>query len=116
MNRHCHNCGKEWELDGLPGRSESCHGCNEDLRICLNCVFHDSSAAYQCRERRAEPVMEKKRSNFCEYFDFAFREWPGTDPSTIESRNPEKNLNSCLEIDSVTTIANFPNRNHVKYL
>ncbi|MEC9080926.1 MAG: hypothetical protein VYE44_04050 [Verrucomicrobiota bacterium] len=78
MNRHCHNCGKEWELDGLPGRSESCHGCNEDLRICLNCVFHDSSAAYQCRERRAEPVTEKNRSNFCEYFDFVFREWSGS--------------------------------------
>ena len=60
MNRHCHNCGKEWELDGQPGRSESCHGCNEDLRVCLNCVFHDRSVAYQCRERRAEPVTEKK--------------------------------------------------------
>ena len=75
MNRHCHNCGREWELDGQPGRSESCHGCNEDLRVCLNCVFHDRSVAYQCRERRAEPVTEKNRSNFCEYFDFALRDW-----------------------------------------
>ena len=78
MNRHCHNCGSEWELDGQPGRSESCHGCNDDLRVCLNCVFHDRNVAYQCRERRAEPVTEKKRANFCEYFDFALRDWGGS--------------------------------------
>ena len=78
MNRHCHNCGKKWELDGQPGRSESCHGCNEDLRICLNCVHHDRGVAYQCLERRAEPVTEKNRSNFCEYFDFALRDCSGS--------------------------------------
>ena len=90
MNRHCHSCGREWELDGQPGRSESCHGCNEDLRICLNCVFHDRSVAYQCRERRAEPVTEKNRSNFCEYFDFALRDWGGsggTNKRAEEARN-----------------------------
>ena len=77
MTRHCHKCGKEWTLDGQPGRSESCHGCNEDLRTCLNCVFYDVGIAYQCRERRAEPVTEKNRSNFCEYFDFVLRDWYG---------------------------------------
>ena len=49
--------------------------CRADLRVCLNCVFYDRSAAYQCRERRAEPVLEKEVGNFCEYFDFAVREW-----------------------------------------
>ena len=90
MNRHCHSCGREWELDGQPGRSESCHGCNEDLRICLNCVFHDRSVAYQCRDRRAEPVTEKNRSNFCVYFDFALRDWGGsrgTNKRAKEARN-----------------------------
>ena len=77
MTRHCHKCGKEWTLDGQPGRSESCHGCNEALRICLNCIFYDAGVSYQCRERRAEPVTEKHRSNFCEYFDFALRDWSG---------------------------------------
>ena len=75
MTKHCHKCGKEWTLDGQPGRSESCHNCNEDLRICLNCIFYDYGVAHQCRERRAEPVIEKNRSNFCEYFDFIFRFW-----------------------------------------
>ena len=78
MNRHCHSCGTEWTIDGQPGRSDVCPGCNEDLRACLNCVFHDRGVAYQCRERRAEPVTEKNRSNFCEYFDFAQRDWSGS--------------------------------------
>ena len=116
MNRHCHNCGKEWELDGLLGRSESCHGCNEDLRICLNCMFHDSSAAYQCRERRADPVTEKNGPTSASTSTLRFANGPEADPLTIESRNPEKKLTSCLEFDSVTTIAKFPNPNHVKYL
>ncbi|MDE3098611.1 MAG: hypothetical protein KGJ88_03995 [Verrucomicrobiota bacterium] len=49
--------------------------CRSDLRVCLNCVHYDARAAHQCRERRAEPVLEKDRGNFCEYFDFAVRVW-----------------------------------------
>jgi len=49
--------------------------CRADLRVCLNCVFYDPLVAHQCRERRAEPVLEKHVGNFCEYFDFVKREW-----------------------------------------
>ncbi|HWD17958.1 MAG TPA: hypothetical protein VHB20_01660 [Verrucomicrobiae bacterium] len=71
--RHCHQCGWAWTLGGQPGRSESCHGCNSDLRVCLNCVSYHATVAHQCRDRRAEPVMEKAVGNFCEYFVFAQR-------------------------------------------
>jgi len=77
--RHCHKCGWEWTLAGQPGRSESCHQCNADLRVCLNCVSYDARAAHQCRDRRAEPVHEKHVGNFCEYFDFARRNWAPKD-------------------------------------
>jgi hypothetical protein len=73
MNRHCWKCGCEWTLSGLPGRGESCHQCGSDLRVCLNCISYDPRAAYQCRDRRAEPVFEKHTGNFCEYFDFVRR-------------------------------------------
>lgn len=43
------------------------------MRVCLNCVHYDRSVAYQCRERRAEPVDDKAKANFCEYFEFARR-------------------------------------------
>jgi hypothetical protein len=73
MTRYCHNCGREWTLAGQPGRSENCHECGADLRVCLNCVSYDLRAAYQCRDRRADPVLDKAAGNFCEYFDFARR-------------------------------------------
>jgi hypothetical protein len=47
------------------------------MRICLNCVSYDPRAAYQCRDRRSDPVMEKHMANFCEYFDFQRRTFTG---------------------------------------
>ena len=73
--RHCHKCGEAWTLSGQPGRGESCPKCRADLRVCLNCAHYDPRVAQQCRERRAEPVLEKDAGNFCEYFDFIVREW-----------------------------------------
>ena len=75
MNRHCHNCGEPWTLSGQPGRGETCIKCRADLRVCLNCAHYDPRVAQQCRERRAEPVLEKAAGNFCEYFDFSRRVW-----------------------------------------
>jgi len=41
--------------------------------VCLNCASFDLRAAYQCRDRRADPVQEKAAGNFCEYFEMARR-------------------------------------------
>jgi len=49
--------------------------CRVDLRVCLNCAFYDPRVAQQCRERRAEPELEKHVGNFCEFFEFAIRDW-----------------------------------------
>jgi len=59
----------------LPGRGEVCMKCRADLRVCINCVSYDPHVAQQCRERRAEPVLEKHVGNFCEFFDFVKRRW-----------------------------------------
>ena len=49
--------------------------CRADLRVCLNCTHYDPRVAEQCRERRADLVLEKNVGNFCEYFEFARRKW-----------------------------------------
>jgi len=90
MTRHCHRCGWEYPLDGLPGRSESCHQCNADLRVCLNCIFYDPRVAHQCRERRADPVADKDSANFCEYFDYIRREWQGNTTNSREEDARER--------------------------
>lgn len=38
------------------------------MKVCLNCRFYDPSAHWQCRERISEPVREKDRANFCDFF------------------------------------------------
>ena len=73
MTRHCWKCGTEYKLAGSPGRSESCESCGADLKVCLNCVSYDRAVAYQCRDRRADPVEAKHVANYCEYFDMARR-------------------------------------------
>ena len=84
LTRHCPSCGWEWTLPGQPGRSETCHRCDADLRVCLNCSSYDSSVAYQCRDRRADPVLEKAAGNFCELFEFARRTF--VSKTTLNSR------------------------------
>lgn len=49
-------------------RSEQCPACKEDLKTCRNCEFYDSSAQWECREHISEPVLEKSKANFCDFF------------------------------------------------
>jgi hypothetical protein len=65
--------------------------CRADLRVCLNCQSYDPRVAQQCRERRAEPVLEKASGNFCEYFEFGRREWkPKSETNSREAAAREK--------------------------
>jgi hypothetical protein len=94
MTRHCWKCGREYNLSGAPGRSETCE-CGTDLKVCLNCVSYDRAVAHQCRDRRADPVMEKHVANYCEYFEMARREFvPAQEEKSREAkaRNQLKNL------------------------
>jgi len=66
----CFRCGKEVTVEGKPGRKDVCPSCGADLRCCRNCGFYDPGAYNQCREPQAWRVLEKDRSNFCDYFRF----------------------------------------------
>ena len=86
MTRHCHKCGTVYPLEGTAGRSEACERCNADLHVCLNCTQYDRSSAHQCRDRRAEPVFDKGNANFCEWFEFARREFKGAEKDAREQK------------------------------
>ena len=75
MTRYCRHCRAEYTLTGQPGRSETCDRCGADLHVCLNCISYEPGVAQQCRDQRAELVAEKHVANFCEYFEFARRDW-----------------------------------------
>ena len=66
----CYRCKNDLALVRTPGREETCPHCGADLHVCLNCTFYSAGAYNDCREPQAERVVEKKRSNFCDYFIF----------------------------------------------
>ncbi len=66
----CHKCRKEIADDFFVGRQTQCPFCGYDLHCCMNCSFYDSGAYNDCRESQAERVLDKTRSNFCDFFLF----------------------------------------------
>ena len=68
--KFCFSCKRELEIQERPGRSDTCPFCGSDLKVCKNCRFQDENAYNNCREPRAERVIEKERANFCDYFEF----------------------------------------------
>ena len=49
----------------------ACEQCGTDLRCCRNCRHWDVRMNNECRETEADPVAEKTRRNFCEFFDYS---------------------------------------------
>lgn len=66
----CHQCGASVNINEPLARDAECESCRGDLRCCVNCTHYDTHFNNSCRETQAEPVVEKKRRNFCEYFVF----------------------------------------------
>lgn len=81
-------------MKGDPGRTETCHDCGADLKVCLNCVSYEPRLAHQCRDRRADPVADKNLANFCEWFEMAVRDFKGKagDPREEAARDRFKKL------------------------
>ena len=72
MSFYCFRCQAEIQLaqDTPVGRKDECPKCRADLHVCLNCKHHDRTAYNECRESQADRVLDKDRSNFCDYFSF----------------------------------------------
>ncbi len=64
---YCHRCGTQLEKN-MFSRTDRCPGCESDTRCCRNCEFDDPSFGTQCRETHAEPVRDRERANFCDFF------------------------------------------------
>lgn len=63
----CWHCGTS--LTPLDfGRQDTCRSCGRDTRTCRACVHYDRTANNECRENQADRVVDKERSNFCDYF------------------------------------------------
>ena len=68
MGLNCWNCGKDTGITAKPTRLDHCSVCLADQKACRGCRFYDPHAAHQCRERIDDPVKNKEKANFCDYF------------------------------------------------
>jgi hypothetical protein len=57
-------------VDKIVGRKDTCPYCLSELRCYLNCRHYNHNSYNQCRESQADRVMEKDRSNFCDFSVF----------------------------------------------
>jgi hypothetical protein len=71
----CYSCGTELDLKvgDRAARSDSCPSCRRDVRCCYNCRFYDSTSYNECGEPQADRVVDKDKSNFCDYFALSGR-------------------------------------------
>ncbi len=74
----CWKCGNPVTADSPVGRSAVCEICGADLRCCRNCCFYDPSSRYECRETVEDPVRDKERGNFCDFFRLSRSGIPGS--------------------------------------
>lgn len=70
MKTKCYSCKNEleFETNSSISRSEECPQCYANIRCCKMCKFYDQSAYNECREPSADRILEKEKSNFCDYF------------------------------------------------
>ena len=90
----CHTCGAPVTLDEPIPRDAECESCRRDLRCCLNCRHHDPRYNNQCVETMAEPVEEKHRRNFCEYFSFSREPFAGRTAGSGREAEARKKLDA----------------------
>ena len=70
MPYHCQSCGALVTVHDPIPRDSECESCRHDLRCCKNCRHFDTTFNNSCRETEADPVVDKDRRNFCEFFAF----------------------------------------------
>jgi len=68
----CWACGNRLSAPDYTREGE-CPQCRKPTHVCRNCRFYEPGRPNDCQEPVAEPVTDKQRANFCDYFE------PGSD-------------------------------------
>jgi hypothetical protein len=79
----CHHCHRETNLIEPIGRRDECPHCRFDAHVCKNCEFYDVKVYNECRETKAERVLEKEKANFCDEFKSHSR----SDDGIVKAKN-----------------------------
>ena len=86
----CRSCGAALALAPPIARDAECPGCGHDVRACVNCRHYDPRMHNACRETEADPVEDRQRRNFCEYFELSRDPWKA--PATGRAQDARTKL------------------------
>jgi len=64
----CYACGSPLPEKERMGFRDFCPDCGLVLHVCRNCRFYKPGAHWDCAETGGEPVTDKEKGNFCEWF------------------------------------------------
>ncbi len=64
----CWSCGAKLDSNNYQREGE-CPSCRKQTHVCRNCRFYAPGRPNDCQEPIAEPVRDKDRANFCDYFE-----------------------------------------------
>ena len=64
----CWACGEKLSSSQYQREGE-CPSCRKQTHVCRNCRFYEPGRPNDCQEPIAEPVRDKDRANFCDYFE-----------------------------------------------
>lgn len=70
----CYHCQKAIPVLGGAFkivRTEECPYCTTSLHCCKMCKFYDPKVYNECHESNAERIVDKEKSNFCDYFELS---------------------------------------------
>ncbi len=97
----CYNCHTKLALskNSIVSRSETCPSCNSDIRCCYNCKFYSTNSYNECKEPQADRVVDKNKSNFCDFFSISTSREKGQNGSSYEEEKEKikKQLDSLFK-------------------
>ena len=71
-----------------------CPSCRRILHCCRLCTFYSPDAHYGCRESIDEPVWDKEKDNFCDFFRLTDKGVSGGKDSDEEKKKARARLDS----------------------
>jgi len=81
----CWSCGAGLEAVDYQREGE-CPSCRKQTHVCRNCRFYEPGRPGDCQEPIAEPVRDKERANFCDYFEPTSAAYqPGADADALKA-------------------------------
>ena len=81
----CWSCGAGLEAVDYQREGE-CPSCRKQTHVCRNCRFYEPGRPADCQEPIAEPVRDKDRANFCDYFEPSSSAYqPGADADALKA-------------------------------